>query len=222
MTNDRAEALTATAKAEEVRKTVFGSQSLGDIALALLDLETTGLIIRDAPLPRIADIAVKLIKVNTCYTSLVDPEMDMPRSAMEIHGITGEMTRTAPTFKTIALALVDLVSRFVCPQDNIIFLAHNGSKFDEPILRSEFSRCEVSIPDNWRFADSLCIFKSLLPREGPKSFSLGALHNRLLREGISNQHRAAGDVEGLERCLRALFARGDFESNVVSVLCRAM
>jgi hypothetical protein len=69
-----------------------------------------------------------------------------------------------PLFKTVALSLIEEVSKIVCPQDCIVFLAHNKAKFDIPIIRKAFTNSEINIPANWHFADSLSLFKGILPR----------------------------------------------------------
>ncbi len=52
----------AEAKANAVRLEVFGDNFGGEIIPVLLDLETTRLIRRNAPLPKVVEIALKVIR----------------------------------------------------------------------------------------------------------------------------------------------------------------
>lgn len=216
--------LTQEAKAIEMKKLVLGDDLNAELLIVLLDLETTGLIQRDKPYPRIAEVALKMLNKADCsYNSLVDPEIPMPPAATQINHITDEMTSTAPTFHLVALSMIEEISSVALPQDRVVIMAHNGAKFDEPILRSEFARCGLSIPNNWIFVDSIPLFKSCIPKQAQQSYSLAALHKRLLHEDIpvSEHHRASGDVNALERCLRALLP-GVFEERLVGALLGSM
>jgi DNA polymerase III epsilon subunit-like protein len=121
----------------------------------VIDTETTGLIVRDQPYSRIAEVALKILKTNGSYQSYVDPEIPMPPDATRINGITDEITSAAPTFNIVALSMIEKLSEVACPQDKVILIAHNCAKFDAPILKAEFARCGLNIPSNWVFADSL-------------------------------------------------------------------
>jgi DNA polymerase III epsilon subunit-like protein len=200
-------ALAMGVKAAEMSKIASSESAHGNLYLGILDLETTGLIKRDRPLPKIVDIAVRIVRSDTTLFSLVNPLEPIPQSASQIHGITDDKVITAPSFKDVALTITKKVSEIVSSQDAIVFLAHNGDKFDGPILRAAFKDCEVPIPPNWHICDSLTLFKGMLPKQTGtwKPWALGNLHQRLVGRPIVDQHRAVGDVLALERCLRAVF-----------------
>jgi hypothetical protein len=65
------EATTLALCTKKVYKIIFGVYR--DVAVALLDLETTDLIERDQLLPQIAEIAVRIIKSNTMFNSFMNP-----------------------------------------------------------------------------------------------------------------------------------------------------
>lgn len=160
---DDAEKIVESVMIEEVKKKILGGQK-GKVVLAFYDLETTGLITSDAPYPRIAEIAVKFVETETLFTSLVNPEIPMPESAYKIHKLSDDLLEVAPKFELVSMELVATVKRLACPDDVVVFVAHNGEKFDKRVLRSEFKRCGLTIPTNWRLCDSLPIFKSMVPK----------------------------------------------------------
>ncbi len=129
----------------------------------------------------------------------------MPADASRINHITDELLATADPFPTVAEAIINMINNIATPQDIVVFFAHNGEKFDKPILADEFINNDTPIPDNWRFADTLPMFRAIFPNAGPKNsrpYSLESLHNKFFHAPISNNHRALGDVLALESCLR--------------------
>jgi len=223
LSKEDAHATARGVQATEMRREVLGDDDTAAVVL-LYDLETTGLMYttqkKEKVWPRIVQIAVKVIKTGETFDSYVDPQISIPPAATTIHGITNEIAKLAPTFDCVIHQLFDMLSNVVCPQDKIVLMAHNGKKFDEPILREEFQRWEIPVPTNWFFADSIPLFKSILQKSGSKSFSLAALYDRLFSAPIPKAHSACGDIDALERCLRKVLpgACGDIESRVISAI----
>ncbi len=148
----------------------------------------------------------------------------MPADATKINHITDDLLSTAPPFPTIAGELINMINNIATPQDIVVFFAHNGEKYDKPILADEFNNNDIPIPSNWRFADTLPIFRTLFPKAGPKAsrpYSLESLHNRLFHSSIPSGHRAMGDVLALERCLRASIpTTGNFSVELIKTMLR--
>src|SRR5882757_2069068 len=70
--------------------------------IAFIDLETTGVSLST---DRIVEIAIiKLMPDNTRQVKrkLLNPQMPIPQPSTDIHGITDEMVKDAPTFKQVA------------------------------------------------------------------------------------------------------------------------
>ncbi len=133
--------------------------------------------------------------------------MDIPSNATQIHHITNEMVKTAPKFPEVATMMINMVNTIASPQDIVVMFAHNGLRFDEPILKEQFNTYNIPIPDNWRFADTLPILRQLSPSKEPKFKRPHSLENVYKREFKANppasmSHRAGGDVQLLEACLR--------------------
>jgi len=107
-----------------------------DKPLCVFDLETTGL---DVSKDRIVQIAILKIYPNGKKEELnlvINPEMNISESNAAIHGITNEMVKDAPTFKTAAKE----ISEFIGESD---MAGYNSNKFDIPVLAEEFLRVEM-------------------------------------------------------------------------------
>ncbi|HRD55270.1 MAG TPA: DUF3820 family protein [Parachlamydiaceae bacterium] len=146
------------------------------------DTETTGI---KTDKDRIVEIAAYDPVNERTFEKLVNPGCPIPHEASSVHHITDEMVKESPSFAEVAKEFIEF-----CEGD-IVLIAHNNDNFDLPILRSEFTRHSVLMPDHWKFLDSLKWarrYRSDLPRH-PLQF---------LREvyGIAanNAHRALDDV----------------------------
>lgn len=200
----------------EARKQIRQGDGDGTTFIGIIDTETTGLIHSDVPLPKIVEVALKILDTTTTYSSLVHPGMDMPPAATAINGITDNMLKPAPPFEVVGPALLEAVADVVSPQDTFILLAHNMVAFDHRILEASFKSINLSFPPNWVFVDTLPLFRTLYPKL--KKYSLKHLHTTLCPQQSFNQHRADGDVLALEQCLKAAFPTGNFVDNLLKTL----
>ncbi|CAL9777403.1 unnamed protein product, partial [Musa acuminata subsp. burmannicoides] len=48
----------------------------------------------------------------------------------------------------------------------VIWVAHNGRRFDVPFMIKEFQRCSVEIPPDWMFVDTLPLARQLVKADG--------------------------------------------------------
>jgi DNA polymerase III epsilon subunit family exonuclease len=105
---------------------------------AVLDVETTGL--SPAQGDRVVEIAVVILdeqfRVVHMFDSLVNPQRSIPPHVTQIHGISNQAVRSAPTFADL---LPDLMG---CLSETTHLVAHNIS-FDLGFLRSELSECGI-------------------------------------------------------------------------------
>ncbi|MEI6438091.1 MAG: exonuclease domain-containing protein [Candidatus Omnitrophota bacterium] len=99
--------------------------------LIILDLETTGIWIEKDRIIEIAMIKVLPTGQKETYHKRVNPLMPIPKVVQELTGITDEMVKEAPVFKTIAKE----VAAFIGHADIGGF---NVDKFDVPLLEREF------------------------------------------------------------------------------------
>ena len=159
--------------------------------LAFLDIETGG---TDICKDRIVSIAIikyspgeKPIKFYT----LVNPEMPIPPSATEVHGITDEMVKDAPTFLQISASLIKVL-------EGSDIGTYNGNKFDIPLIIEEFLR--VAVPFNFKdasFVDACAIFKKMEPR------TLTAALKFYCNAELEDAHNAMADTKATSQVLKA-------------------
>lgn len=161
---------------------------------AIIDIETTG---GSARIEKITEIAIYLHdgeKITGEYTSLVNPERNIPYYITNLTGITNEMVEDAPRFFEIARDIIELT-------EGRIFVAHNA-RFDYSFIRQEFK----SLGYNYRrnIIDTVSLGRKLLP--GHRSYSLGNICRDLKIE-INGRHRAAGDALATVRLLEVLLKK---------------
>ena len=150
--------------------------------LCVFDLETTGL---DVSKDRIVQIAILKIHPTGKKEELnlvINPEMNISESNAAIHGITNEMVKDAPTFKTAAKE----ISEFIGESD---MAGYNSNKFDIPVLAEEFLRVEFDF--DWsskKFVDVQNIFHKMEQR------TLVAAFKFYCSKELENAHDAMADT----------------------------
>lgn len=148
---------------------------------AIIDIETTG---GNPKKDKITEIAVLIHdgeKVIREFSTLLNPECNIPYHISALTGITNEMVSGSPKFYEIAKELVELTQ-------DLFFVAHN-SGFDYGFVKSEFQRLGY----DYR-REQLCTVKlsrKIIP--GHSSYSLGKLCDDL-NISINGRHRALGDA----------------------------
>ena len=149
--------------------------------IVFVDLETTG---GNAQTDRITEIGVVEVSrygVDT-WTSLVDPEREIPAFIQELTGISNEMVRGQPMFSMLAPVLASRL------QDRL-FVAHNAH-FDYGFLVRSFEREGIAFE-----ADRLCtvqLSRKLFPTAG--KHGLSAIVERYALEPLG-RHRALADAD---------------------------
>jgi DNA polymerase-3 subunit epsilon len=101
--------------------------------LAIIDLETTGVNFGSDRIVEIAIVKIMPDNKKLVKRKLINPEMPIPPSSTEIHGITDEMVKDAPTFKQVANELKQFL-------DNCDLAGYNSNRFDIPMMAEEFLR----------------------------------------------------------------------------------
>lgn len=161
---------------------------------AIVDIETTGKGFRSQKITEISIFVYDGKKIVNEFTSLVNPEQDIPPFITNLTGITNAMVRYAPKFYEIAKTVAQLT-------ENTIFIAHNVN-FDYKIIQSEFQSLGYSFSRK-----KLCtvrLSRKLIP--GLPSYSLGNLCAHL-GIPISDRHRAKGDAEATVKLFEVLQKR---------------
>lgn len=166
---------------------------LRDATFVVTDVETTG---RSAAGDRITEVACVWVadgEIVDERSTLVNPEVYIPREIQEMTGITNAMVMTAPA----GVEIFPEVRRWF--GDESLFTAHN-STFDFNFLQHSFHRFGISgLP-----AQTLCTLR--LSRRLLPSHRGFALHNLAAYFGIriKDRHRALGDAHATARVLMQL------------------
>src|SRR5882672_12449856 len=104
--------------------------------IAFIDLETTGTNLGSDRIVEIAIVKILTDGTKSVKRKIINPEMSIPKVASDIHGITDEMVKDAPTFKQMANELKQML-------DGCDIAGYNSNRFDIPLLVEEFLRVQV-------------------------------------------------------------------------------
>ncbi|MDQ3015416.1 MAG: exonuclease domain-containing protein [Bacteroidota bacterium] len=148
---------------------------------AIVDIETTGGLVKRDKITEIAIVLHDGEKVIDQYQTLINPERSIPEFITNMTGITNEMVSIAPLFCEVA-------KEIVLKTEGAIFVAHNA-RFDYGFLREEFLRLGYTYTRK-----QLCtvrLSRKMLPEL--KSHSLDSLI-RHFSISVNNRHRALDDA----------------------------
>ena len=150
--------------------------------IAFIDLETTGV---NLSTDRIVEVAIiKILQDGTrqIKRKLINPGMPIPQQSIDIHGITDEMVKDAPTFKQAANELKQFI-------ENCDMGGYNSNRFDIPMLMEEFLRIGMVIDlSTRRMIDVQHIFYTMEPR------TLSAAYKFYCEKELISAHSAEADV----------------------------
>ncbi len=151
--------------------------------LVAIDFETTGL----SPLTdEIIEIgAVKLNPKNEkleLFQTLIKPEKSIPQVVIDIHGITDDHVKDAPSLK-------EALPKFLSFIDGKILVAHNA-QFDAGFFLHSLQKAEIKPPNSEVFC-TLKMSKKILKNQ--RSFNLASLADKF-NISLTNHHRALDDA----------------------------
>jgi DNA polymerase III subunit epsilon len=104
-----------------------------DRPIAVIDLETTGTNLATDRIVELAIVRVSSDGTRLVKRKLINPQMPIPKGASDVHGITNEMVKDAPTFKQVA----NEIKQFI---EGCDIGGYNSNRFDIPLLVEEFLR----------------------------------------------------------------------------------
>ncbi|CAN5788781.1 3'-5' exonuclease [soil metagenome] len=171
--------------------------------VAFIDLETTGVNLSSDRIVEIAIVKVLPDQERQVKRKLINPEMAIPKASSDIHGITDDMVKDAPTFKQAANEIKQYL-------ENCDLGGYNSNRFDIPMLMEEFLRAgmEVDLTDR-RMVDVQHIFYSMEPR------TLTAAYKFYCQKELVNAHSAEADVQATIDVLMAQLQRYEQLGNSV-------
>ena len=159
--------------------------------VAFIDLETTG---TNLATDRIVEIAI--VKVNIDGTKLVkrkliNPGMLIPTGASDVHGISDEIVKDAPSFKQVANEIKQFLEQ--CDLGG-----YNSNRFDVPLLVEEFLRAglEFSV-DGRKLVDVQKVFHMMEQR------TLSAAYKFYCQKNLEGAHGAEADATATWEILEA-------------------
>ncbi|MBQ4819274.1 exonuclease domain-containing protein [Aquimarina sp. MMG016] len=153
-----------------------------DQLYAVIDVETTGKGISGNCITEICIVVLRGNQIIDKFTSLVNPEQNIPSFITGLTGIDNDMVRDAPRFEEISDRILEMTK-------DAIFVAHNVN-FDYNVIRGEFKNLGHAFTRK-----KLCtvrLARKLIP--GLLSYSLGRLCNTL-NIPLEGRHRAEGDTD---------------------------
>jgi len=160
----------------------------------IIDIETTGNSIKGNKITEIAIFKYDGHEIIDEYTSLVNPQCEIPYFITGLTGIDNHMVRNAPILSEIASTILEFTK-------DTIFVAHNVS-FDYNVIKNEFKNIGLDF-----VRKKLCtvrLSRTLIP--GYNSYSLGKLCSSL-NIPLTDRHRARGDAHAtvllFQKLLRA-------------------
>jgi len=174
--------------------------------IVFFDLETTGInIAKD----RIVEISILKVYPNgntESKTWLVNPEIEIPKEATAIHGITNEKVVTEPTFKELAEEIKKLI-------EGCDLAGFNSNRFDIPLLAEEMLRAELDFDMKDRVAvDVQVIFHKKEQR------TLSAAYQYYCDKNLENAHSAEADTIATYEILKAQLDKYDDLENDINFL----
>lgn len=177
-------------------------------SIAFLDLETTG---ANPARDRITEIGIiELVEgAPHQWSTLVNPEADIPPFIQSLTGITPDMVADAPTFEKLAPEVMERLK-------GRVIAAHNA-RFDYGFLKASFARLGLEFR-----APTLCTVKlsrRLFPQHHKHNLDSVAARHGLLSDG---RHRALADADLLCQFWQKLLLeveRETLEGAVQGLLC---
>jgi len=159
--------------------------------LAIIDLETTGVNLASDRIVEIAIVKALPDGTKQIKRKLLNPEIPISAVSREMHGITNEMVKDAPTFKQVA----NEIKQFL---DNCDLAGYNSNRFDIPLLAEEFLRVGLEFDfNNRQLVDVQKIFHMMEQR------TLSAAYKFYCNKNLEGAHGAEVDASATWEILQA-------------------
>lgn len=159
--------------------------------IAVIDLETTGINLSSDRIVEIAIVRISPDGEKKVKRKIINPGIPIPPASTEVHGISNEMVKDAPTFKQVA----NEIKQFI---DNCDLAGYNSNRFDIPLLMEEFLRAgmEMDFGDR-KLLDVQKIFHMMEQR------TLSAAYRFYCNKILEGAHSAEADATATWEVLEA-------------------
>ena len=176
--------------------------------ICFIDLETTGINVSTDRIVEIAIVKINLDGSKQVKRRLVNPEMPIPKASSDVHGITDEMVKDAPSFKTLA----NEIKQFMEGSD---IGGYNSNRFDVPMLNEEFLRAGISVDiEGRKLLDVQKVFHMMEQR------TLGAAYQFYCHKTLQDAHTAEADATATWEILEAQIERYPQIGNTVESIVK--
>jgi DNA polymerase-3 subunit epsilon len=163
--------------------------------IAFIDLETTGVNISTDRIVEIAIVRIAVDGTKSVKRKLVNPLMPIPAGSSDVHGITDEMVKDAPSFKQVA----NEIKQFM---ENCDLGGYNSNRFDIPMLIEEFLRAGIEFTtDERKLVDVQKVFHMMEQR------TLSAAYKFYCNKVLEGAHGAEVDATATWEVLEAQIER---------------
>ncbi|KAA6351132.1 DNA polymerase III subunit epsilon [termite gut metagenome] len=163
--------------------------------LVFFDLETTGININTDRIVEISYLKVCPNGNEESKTLRINPEIQIPKEASEIHGIYDADVVDCPVFKEVAKNIANDI-------EGCDLAGFNSNRFDIPVLAEEFLRAGVDIDMNRRkFVDVQVIFHKMEQR------TLTAAYKFYCNKDLEDAHTAEADTRATYEVLQSQLDR---------------
>ncbi|WP_298780794.1 3'-5' exonuclease [uncultured Polaribacter sp.] len=174
--------------------------------IVFFDLETTGINIAKDKIVEISILKVFPNGNKESKTWLVNPEIEIPKEASDIHGITNEQVVTEPTFKELASKVNEMI-------EDCDMAGFNSNRFDIPLLAEELMRAGIDFDmKNRKAIDVQVIFHKKEQR------TLSAGYQFYCGKELEGAHGAEADTNATYEILLAQLDKYDDIENTVDAL----
>jgi len=178
--------------------------------IVFIDLETTGVSLSTDRIVEIALVKIMPDESRLTKRKLINPEMPIPQESTDIHGISNEMVKDAPTFKQAA----NEIKMFI---ENCDLGGYNSNRFDIPLLMEEFLRAQVDFDmKNRKLLDVQNIFHKMEPR------TLSAAYKFYCSKSLDGAHSAEVDASATHEILEAQLERYTELGNTVDSILKVI
>jgi DNA polymerase-3 subunit epsilon len=178
--------------------------------LAFMDIEATG---SNVATDRIVEIAIVKHLPDASRSvkrKIINPQIPIPPSITEIHGITDEMVQNAPPFKQVAQEIKQFL-------DGCDLACYNAYRLDIPLLVEEFLRADVDFDVRSRkLIDVQKIFHTMEQR------TLTAAYRFYCNKSLEGAHGAEADAAATAEILFAQLERYPQLGNNVDTIIKAI
>jgi DNA polymerase-3 subunit epsilon len=178
--------------------------------LAIIDLETTGISLSNDRIVELAIVRLSPDGTRQVKRRLINPEMPIPKQASDVHGITDDMVKDAPTFKQLANEIKQYL-------DNCDLGGYNSNRFDIPLLMEELLRAGMELDmKGRRLVDVQKIFHMMEQR------TLSAAYKFYCDKVLEGAHGAEVDAVATLEVLEAQVERYPQLGNTVESIIKCI